>query len=659
MNPIHYTHLPLPPIMQVGHLVKPKASLNPPELPVPVVTKAESFTIKTTLKHLQVEARSWLIQRETNPYQGHLHGGFFADHAGMGKTLSLISAIQAQPGPRAPQRQSVTLIVVPSSVIQVWVNQFLEHTDLPRSRIVVYHGPDRSNCGISEDTLVVVTSYGILRNECLHSDTANNDLNAEMFAERRFRSDSIFNWSWYRVILDEAHLAKNRKSRISLAITHLNTKIKWVVTATPLINSLDDDFSYFRFLGLVKDWGHWRSFVPNTQDFISDRKKEQLGSARDIFRSVKGEILLQRPKSALRLPPKREIRESIEFTPAEKRFYNSLVTYSLNRIQTIEDTIQDEGFRQYARAMGTCVLALIHRLKMATNDCHFVLETMSRLKKKDVKTIEEAAEIIDYYNVSKNCTDECPVCRDEDADEIAPCGHKLCSSCWKMCLERSPNCPSCRRVVPFTTPVKNAPTRTLGGRELEKAQFQEMDQNYGLGDSKMSTKIRRMMELIDKNIGKTKLVISSHSLQMLDCAQKYIEQKYPQSTLRIDGSVSLAERHAHIKTFQEGEDKRVMLMSLTCSPEGITLIRATILIHLDQWWNKTGKVAQINDRIHRIGQDRPTKIYYLSIAGTIESRIHKLQDRKESIINYKFDGAEIKPQLLAQEQDQQDQQDQH
>lgn len=41
--------------------------------------------------------------------------------------------------------------------------------------------------------------------------------------------------------------------------------------------------------------------------------------------------------------------------------------------------------------------------------------------------------------------------------------------------------------------------------------------------------------------------------------------------------------------------------------------------------------AQASDRDHRIGQDKPVFVYKLICAGTVESRILELQERKKAL----------------------------
>ena len=51
---------------------------------------------------------------------------------------------------------------------------------------------------------------------------------------------------------------------------------------------------------------------------------------------------------------------------------------------------------------------------------------------------------------------------------------------------------------------------------------------------------------------------------------------------------------------------------------------------IDKWWNSS-KEVQVMDRIHRLGQTKPVKIYRLHTPETIEDAIQQLIDRKEKI----------------------------
>ena len=49
--------------------------------------------------------------------------------------------------------------------------------------------------------------------------------------------------SWFRVILDEAHMIKDRSSKTAHAVFNLVSVYKWCLTGTPLQNRVSELFS--------------------------------------------------------------------------------------------------------------------------------------------------------------------------------------------------------------------------------------------------------------------------------------------------------------------------------------------------------------------------------------------------------------------------------
>jgi SNF2 family DNA or RNA helicase len=398
-----------------------------------------SYEVHTPLKPSQKEACEWLINREQTAYgECDLYGGLFCDPPGMGKTLSMIAAILS-PDNKNKNKKCPTLIVVPPQVIQVWLDEFSQHTNVPRSRILVYYGKERERLCLTDDIMFVITSYGILRNECL-KDSPYNELDSEypraslevssnQVLGGPFMADSVFNNPFYRVVLDEAHLAKNHKTKLSCALTWLDTKIKWIITATPKINNLDDEYGSFRFLGIFNSWEEWRSVVPATANGVSEKKLPMLRNMVEIIESIKKEIMLCRPKELLSLPPKVDTYVELEFSNEERAFYDALQIYVLSRVDSLEQTAESAQFREYSQDINSSVLKMIGRLKMATNNCFFVVDAMSRLK--GVRSLAQATAVLSFYNKRANRQQECMICEDCEADHESLCGHKFCLPCWK------------------------------------------------------------------------------------------------------------------------------------------------------------------------------------------------------------------------------------
>jgi SNF2 family DNA or RNA helicase len=99
----------------------------------------------------------------------------------------------------------------------------------------------------------------------------------------------------------------------------------------------------------------------------------------------------------------------------------------------------------------------------------------------------------------------------------------------------------------------------------------------------------------------------------------------------LHGSVPLAKREAMVNRFQDDPDAPpIMLVSLRAGGTGLTLHRATHVMHYDQWWNPAVE-DQATDRAHRIGQTRPVTVHRLVTGGTVEERIDALLEHKRAI----------------------------
>jgi superfamily II DNA or RNA helicase len=100
--------------------------------------------------------------------------------------------------------------------------------------------------------------------------------------------------------------------------------------------------------------------------------------------------------------------------------------------------------------------------------------------------------------------------------------------------------------------------------------------------------------------------------------------------VRLDGSTPTHKRAERVKHFQSETGPPLFLISLKAGGTGLNLTRADYVFHLDPWWNPAVE-DQATDRAHRIGQSRPVVAYRLVAAGTVESRIRQLQERKRDL----------------------------
>lgn len=111
------------------------------------------------------------------------------------------------------------------------------------------------------------------------------------------------------------------------------------------------------------------------------------------------------------------------------------------------------------------------------------------------------------------------------------------------------------------------------------------------------------------------------------------------------GGMPVAERSAIADAFQAGTGPGILVMSLKAGGTGLTLTRASEVLHYDRWWNPAVE-AQATDRAHRIGQDRPVTVTTLTTATTIEEHIDEMHRRK-ALLGVHADDGSIVTELAA------------
>jgi DNA repair protein RAD16 len=81
------------------------------------------------------------------------------------------------------------------------------------------------------------------------SSVDNEDSDAYSDSEKNTRNMILLtNVNWGRVVLDEAHRIRNRKTRRFKSIVGLNADFRWCLTGTAIQNRLSDLFSLVLFL---------------------------------------------------------------------------------------------------------------------------------------------------------------------------------------------------------------------------------------------------------------------------------------------------------------------------------------------------------------------------------------------------------------------------
>ncbi|CAD2102166.1 DNA repair protein RAD5, putative [Plasmodium vinckei brucechwatti] len=148
----------------------------------------------------------------------------------------------------------------------------------------------------------------------------------------------LYKITWRRIIIDEAHVIKNKNSIQSIAVWKLRGERKWCLTGTPIQNSLYDIFPLLRFLG-IKPYGNIEWWNKEIADYVNRNK---LNIALDIVRKISSPILLRRTKNSktrdghniITLPKKNVHILKLKFSLEEEDFYRAIFYRSKTKFDT-------------------------------------------------------------------------------------------------------------------------------------------------------------------------------------------------------------------------------------------------------------------------------------------------------------------------------------
>ncbi|SCV05005.1 LANO_0G16402g1_1 [Lachancea nothofagi CBS 11611] len=162
-----------------------------------------------------------------------------------------------------------------------------------------------------------------------------------------------------------------------------------------------------------------------------------------------------------------------------------------------------------------------------------------------------------------------------------------------------------------------------------------MQHEVSYGDPRRSGKMQVVKQLLKlwHNQG-FKTLLFAQTRQMLDILEKFFNNDSDLMVLnylRMDGSTSIASRHALVDSFNNGPYD-VFLLTTRVGGLGVNLTGANRIIIFDPDWNPSTDM-QARERAWRIGQKREVSIYRLMIAGSIEEKIYHRQIFKQFLTN--------------------------
>ncbi|KAJ3033132.1 hypothetical protein HDV00_006708 [Rhizophlyctis rosea] len=444
------------------------------------------LTVKL-MRH-QVEGLAWLIHMEQKQ-----NGGILADDMGLGKTIQTLALLVKNRAPINPRRGR-TLIVAPLALLTQWQNEILDKTECaPEFKVLIYHGSRKNKTkrelreyDIDESEhmdIQVLTTYGTLANEVPLEPVVENGV----LIRPAYKGGPLFRAKWHRVVLDEAQYIKNHRAKASLAVAALDAVKRICLSGTPIQNSADEAYSYFRFIQLP-NWSNYNFFRERIGKLIHVRdtyeRDAAMKTALKRLQVVLRTCLLRRTKTSkdkngepiLRLCPRIVEMVQQEFTAPELDFYHAIETAS--QLQFAKYMKAGTVVKNYAN-----ILVLLLRLRQACchpHLIHFVREqyhmdnnprrkssrpsqsssasssSASAVSKgkgtspePDIDPLSRARNVLSPEVFARLLTaakkprgdgnlldDTCPICTDVlDTALVGVCGHPFCKDCLEGYLE--------------------------------------------------------------------------------------------------------------------------------------------------------------------------------------------------------------------------------
>ncbi|XP_021726401.1 TATA-binding protein-associated factor BTAF1-like [Chenopodium quinoa] len=516
--------------------------------------------LKVTLRRYQQEGINWLAFLR----RFKLHG-ILCDDMGLGKTLQASAIVASDIAEHRlinnGKEPLPSLIVCPSTLIGHWAYEIEKFIDPAVISTLQYAGSAEERITIRSlfhKHNVIITSYDVVRKD------------VDFFGQLQ----------WNYCILDEGHVIKNARSKITAAVKQLKAQNRLILSGTPIQNNILDLWSLFDFL------------MPGF-----------LGSDRQ-FQALYGKPLL-----AAR-DPKCSAKDAEAGALAMEALHKQVMPFLLRRTKDEvlsdlpEKIIQDRycdlspvQLKLYEQFSGS------HAKKEISS---IVNLDDSNKEAKDEKVAPKASSHIfqALQYLLKLCSHPLLVASDDAVDSLK---HILSD------------------LLPGSSDVISELHRLHHSPKL--IALQEILEECGIGVDASNSE-----SMI--NFGQHRVLIFAQHKALLDIIERDLFRNHMRNVayLRLDGSVHTEKRFDIVKAFNSDPTIDVLLLTTHVGGLGLNLTSADTLIFMEHDWNPM-RDLQAMDRAHRLGQKKVVNVHRLIMRGTLEEKVMSLQKFKVSVAN--------------------------
>ena len=153
-----------------------------------------------------------------------------------------------------------------------------------------------------------------------------------------------------------------------------------------------------------------------------------------------------------------------------------------------------------------------------------------------------------------------------------------------------------------------------------------------------SGKFQRLRELVEEIAERQeKALVFTQFREITDPLAAFLAELFGRPGLVLHGGTPVAQRRKLVESFHRDDGPPFFLLTVKAGGAGLNLTQAAHVIHFDRWWNPAVE-NQATDRAFRIGQKRNVLVHKFVCRGTIEERIDRLIESKQSLSRELLEG---------------------
>jgi len=647
--------------------------------------------IKTNLYPYQINNLNWMINIERNVYDEEydniskkiiFKGGGLFDEVGMGKTLQIITLINANKSSYKSLIKNnkiyckATLIIVPNNLCGQWLREIQLHIIKPLNIINLLtkkHYKKYTFFDLMKADIIIVSSNFFINCNLNQHDLLDPLYNIINIFDKNV---NIFKVFWHRIAIDEFH--EIECSDLFERVKYIESDYRWIISGTPFKEKLITSHIDIEktSLSTITDFLTYKINTINTFNIYEKYNYKYIKNHFSRNTHSKNVKILKLP----------EINEQIiwlTFTETERMIYNAYLAdpnnspYDVflrqicchpmisekirenisNKVESLSDIqimMKKMYFSEFDKAdenYNTC-LDRINRIKEEidkmksenktnllgykdlTNDlesCNLKIVELKKIRDGKEKTLLYYKTFLDIISDMEKVTqEECPVCLDNIKQEdigITFCGHMYCYTCISTIIKESKNngipcrCPNCKK------PLELDKIFLISENKSKDVNTLGTKLSYIINYIKQTSHKYRIIfsqwDYLLKEVGK---VLEQNDIKHLYC-QGNVYQKDKVLRLFNSNNSNNSDNNDNLDNIDKNEYKIIMLSS-DSTVSGSNLNNAEEIIFLDPVYgdkqHRLNTENQAIGRVRRLGNKyEKINVIKLLIKDSIEEEIFK------------------------------------